>query len=536
VLDLKQSMRETRATVFRAVILIAIFSPSVSDEGGLRASVQLASRRHATYGAAGHSKADMANSRRLARAHALDSASQLHGKEKASTKSNSHATSHALAPSRLNARHTGMRGTLHRCHFEGDPDHLEDYLLATQMVNPDEFYYGRDRRRHYLEHLFTEDECTNGLPSGECLSALHQAESCGPDGGWSVLAPDEKDGPGILWHNTAPCLPNEGRSPAANITVDYFCPAPLERAYLHRCLSDELPTEGTEETTAAAGRKYGPKQGAEQGTRERIFDPSECFNGIPAWSSPEQPQSPCLASLRWTEHCTDDHDWEVLRPDAPSRAAGSTASTHDGEASDVTDPQGQQSGIAGVRWFSSHACDCSKVGADFFCPGGAAFARSLHRCAFEGPSDLVADDPRCFKNHGVAALRDIDPGAGFVQGVGLAPRQEHGSCRRHVFAAEECQGGLPRGRCLASLTRAQECGAEQDFRALAPGEEDGVVAGVQWYNGLDAPSPCGHAAVAVDYLCFPPGEGETDAEDEVAAWADTYALSHPILSVEKDPH
>ena len=325
VLDLKQSMRETRATVFRAVILIAIFSPSVSDEGGLRASVQLASRRRCDLRRRRPLEGrHAANARRLARAHAhagqrFTTARERKGFHKEQIRSQHHMLWHRVGS---NARHTGMQRTLHRCHFEGDPDHLEDYLLATQMVNPDEFYYGRDRRRHCLEHLFTEDECTNGLPSGECLSALHQAESCGPDGGWSVLAPDEKDGPGILWHNTAPLPSQRRQEPPQPILLLLLCPAPLERAYLHRCLSDELPTEATEETTAVAGRKYGPKQGAEQGTRERVFDPSECFNGLPAWSSPEQPQSPCLASLRWTEHCTDDHDWEVLRPDAPSRAAG----------------------------------------------------------------------------------------------------------------------------------------------------------------------------------------------------------------------
>ena len=43
-----------------------------------------------------------------------------------------------LPPSHLLKALTGNEGTVHRCHFEGYADHLEDYLTATQLVDPDE--------------------------------------------------------------------------------------------------------------------------------------------------------------------------------------------------------------------------------------------------------------------------------------------------------------------------------------------------------------------------------------------------------------
>ena len=39
----------------------------------------------------------------------------------------------------------------------------------------------------------------------------------------AVIAPDEYDGPGVMWRNENSCVPNEGRDHAANLTVDFLC-------------------------------------------------------------------------------------------------------------------------------------------------------------------------------------------------------------------------------------------------------------------------------------------------------------------------
>ena len=111
----------------------------------------------------------------------------------------------------------------HRCHFSGRPDRLEDYLTATQIVDPQSYYYGRARGQNYFQHLFVDRECTNGLPRGLCFSGLRRAHHCGDDEDWAVIAPDEYDGPGVMWRNENSCVPNEGRDHAANLTVDFLC-------------------------------------------------------------------------------------------------------------------------------------------------------------------------------------------------------------------------------------------------------------------------------------------------------------------------
>lgn len=47
-----------------------------------------------------------------------------------------------VPPAHLRNEASGIDGTVHRCHWEGLPDHLEDYLVATQLVDPDQYYYG----------------------------------------------------------------------------------------------------------------------------------------------------------------------------------------------------------------------------------------------------------------------------------------------------------------------------------------------------------------------------------------------------------
>ena len=86
------------------------------------------------------------------------------------------------------------------------------------------------------------------------------------------------------------------------------------------------------------------------------------------------------------------------------------------------------------------------------------------------------------------------------------PTRGAGQCRYHEFTEEECVNGLPQGEgCMASLHTIKECGLEQDWQAIAPGEHQRIDAGVRWYNGLES-VPCSKATVVVDYLCVPPDE------------------------------
>ena len=43
------------------------------------------------------------------------------------------------------------------------------------------------------------------MPAGSCVSTLVSSFHCGNDQQWSVLAPDEVDGPGVMWYNDSPC-------------------------------------------------------------------------------------------------------------------------------------------------------------------------------------------------------------------------------------------------------------------------------------------------------------------------------------------
>jgi hypothetical protein len=49
---------------------------------------------------------------------------------------------------------------------------------------------------------------SNGMPSGNCISSIVSTFHCGNDQQWSIVSPDEVDGPGLMWYNDAPCKPD----------------------------------------------------------------------------------------------------------------------------------------------------------------------------------------------------------------------------------------------------------------------------------------------------------------------------------------
>lgn len=128
---------------------------------------------------------------------------------------------------------------------------------------------------------------------------------------------------------------------------------------------------------------------------------------------------------------------------------------------------------------AARRCKKARVGADYFCPADAR--RRLHRCTYTGAGDRDRD---CLP----ARVRHANSPA-------------EGMCFKHTFAKQECTNGLPpRGaKCLVAIKEAAQCGQEQDFKAIGPGEEDDMHAGIRWWNG----QPCGNARVTVDYYCPP---------------------------------
>ena len=367
----------------------------------------------------------------------------------------------------------------HRCHFSGRPDRLEDYLTATQIVDPQSYYYGRARGQNYFQHLFVDRECTNGLPEGLCYSGLRRAHHCGDDEDWAVIAPDEYDGPGVMWRNENSCVPNEGRDHAANLTVDFLCFDRESQIDLHRCVLDNNPTASTaglgddvkEETILKLLATPG-----NPGEFSHIWDPTECSNGLP----PNDVN--CLTSLRWGEHCTGDHDWRAIIGKDRKR---------------------------GVSWFTSHSCTCAHVATDYYCPLEAPSGWSFRRCQFDGHAEEIRDE-LCERSHFMRAVADSDGELvhGSVDGTELLLRQDTGTCRRHVFKPSECVGGsLPQENsldCVASFVQTTECGREQDW-GIAGADGTSRPLEVRWFNGdMGNCSSTLGARVVIDLLCRDP--------------------------------
>ena len=128
-------------------------------------------------------------------------------------------------------------GTLVTCTFSGVPDKVIDFIGTKS-------YYGR-RREGYYQHLFTHHECTGGrVPNplkGQWFGAVRSYYHCGEDEQWSVLAPDEIDGPGVMWYNANPCGGDGGAQGLASVSVNFFLPNSESSQYLHRCAFEGEP-------------------------------------------------------------------------------------------------------------------------------------------------------------------------------------------------------------------------------------------------------------------------------------------------------
>jgi len=369
---------------------------------------------------------------------------------------------------------SGKAVKTHRCHWSGRPDRLEDYLTAEQMVDPQQYYYGKARSKNYFQHLFVEPECTNGLPKGFCWSGLRQTTHCGQDEDWAVLAPDEMDGPGVMWRSEKACLPNEGRDHPANITVDFLCLDRQEQTNLHRCVLDTNPVVGDAGiTTGEPGEEEAFLKllttPSNPGHYSHTWDAAECSNGLPPTDVA------CLSSLRWGEHCTGDHDWKATADSSAQRS---------------------------VSWFTSHSCTCARVAVDYFCPYREVPGWTFNRCHFRGPSTRV-DSIECERAHLMKALADNDVNVINSRDAGSAVvfQQDNGTCREHVFEPEDCIAGIPEPtiNCVAAFVQSGECGKDQDW-AIQGADASGLPLAVRWYNNLDG-GPCGDATVVVDLFC-----------------------------------
>jgi hypothetical protein len=366
-------------------------------------------------------------------------------------------------------------------------------------------YYGKPRENDFYQHLFVASECTNGLPpaSSACFSSLQVGQHCGPDEDWSIIAPDEFDGPGVMWRNEETC---DAGVHVTDVTIvaNFFCPTEVECIHLHRCSFTGNPTPLTSAAKKISGlpgaageiNSNTDSTGLVEGYFEHQFTAEECSNGLPPVGggpgSSLNGDVNCVTSLRYAESCGGDHDWDASSP---------------------------SEGGAAVRWYTSHTCDQAKVAVDYFCMVNKIDAgagddtsslgdhRRIHRCTFKGQSDLdtaASADSWCefpmaspTKGQGGKERHAGDPAPGF--------------CLSHKFDEAECTNGLPPvdgGDCVVTRQRLRECGAEQDWRIVGPSDANNVVeavealvpAGIMWYNALET-GPCGEAAITVDYFC-----------------------------------
>eukprot|EP00505_MAST-04D_sp_SCG-Rhode-Island_P003829 Stramenopile-MAST_4_protein_3829 len=407
---------------------------------------------------------------------------------------------------------TQPSGEIVRCKFSGQPDLMSDYVAGKE-------YYGRKRFPNYFQHLFVAAECDGGfLPDprkGDWLSSIASTYHCGISQAWSVLSPNEVDGPGIMWYNDAPC--NGKNMGLATVEVHFFLPREENQKHLHLCrfqgrpervvkdlpckqknadgksskgcqkknshyqdLLERLPgkMDGTtggptknfqqegdarfwadkvdqKDFDSRGGAKYMPP-----GFYRHEFEKEECTNGLPPTDRD------CLVSFRWGEHCGGDWDWSAK----------------------------QGRGVKGkpsVSWYTSQECDSARVAVDYFCPPKdtdllKTFPRRLHTCKFKGDGSPSSN---CAGSKG----RHANGGA-------------EGRCLEHKYTAAECgPEGLPgkRSTCLVAINQAVQCGNDQDF-SISVGQKGATV---QWYqegwsihrdgNG----KVCSKAEVDVQFFC-----------------------------------
>ena len=317
-------------------------------------------------------------------------------------------------------RTSSKTGTLHQCKFTGPPDHLEEYLTQKQLTSKTELYFGKQRSKGYFQHLFVESECTNGLPKPEsaCFSTMRIGQQCGPDEDWSVIAPDEFDGPGVMWRNDKEC-DEDVHNTNVTVAADFFA-LRLTNAYTftaarsmgnrHRPLTSKTPT-----MTSRPSRQVT----LSTPSTRRVF---------------QRTSTEGLQRAPWRTLCNvfamerelwGDHDWEAFTP---------------GESAD---------GKAKVRWYTSHSCDRARVGVDYYCslgPTGQENKRRLHRCTFKGKSTVDTKPKSWCENKAEWMSSESKPHVGTHPWYGTerhAGTPAPGFCMLHKFEESECTNGLP---------------------------------------------------------------------------------------------
>jgi hypothetical protein len=412
-------------------------------------------------------------------------------------------------------------GQLVVCTYTGTPDRVSGFVGTG-------IYFGRPRDGYY-QHLFVAQECSDGkLPdprAGEWMSTLSQSYACGEAEQWSVISPNEEDGPGVMFANRKPCKGNG----AIKIRAEFFLPKKKYQNDFHRCIWQGSPERlvkpnalknhlaGVSETMALEGwwtgkteenvnkdeeagkldgnsgtilnkfksaldpRKFADRETDESktngqppstmpGYHRHIFEQKDCTNGLP-------PNRPCMVSMRWGEHCGSDRDWKALH-------------NYRGEESSVA---------AGVEWYTNMQCDSARVAVDYFCPepnDEFDIGKDVHTCTYEGDGVM--------KSCGGGTRHANDPMEGY--------------CRSHKFKASECGGRLPGhdenvpGRnCMAAMREFSQCGHALDFEAtVVPGKVGVADTSVSWYTAGFSQTrdgdggACSKARIVIDYMC--PGE------------------------------
>ena len=419
-------------------------------------------------------------------------------------------------------------GKIVSCHFTGVPDTMSSFVGSG-------LYYGRSRGGYY-QHLFVAQECTNGkLPDpreGDWVSSLGASHACGEPEQWSIISPNEEDGPGIMFSNRKPCKKNG----AMSVTVHFFLPDQKKyKTDYHRCVWQGTPERMVLPNPAKGGSNAGfskimalpawwtstpedriaaredpgkmdedsggilkkfklssdPRGWSEHsnadfpgsitasspGYHRHVFSEQDCSNGLPPTNRK------CFVSMRWGESCGGDRDWRALHK-------------FNGVQDDVA---------AGVEWYTSQECDSARVAVDYFCPKkNKDFnpENEVITCKYEGEGAVT--------NCGATERHANDPMSGY--------------CRHHTFKAKECGGTLPAkdayaNHCIVSMREFVQCGEGQDISMATTkgggGEVSWYTAGWSKIRAGDGGN-CSSARIVVDYMC--PGEcnrkcvnGELDA-------------------------